>query len=234
MIRRYWLALNLLLATNIFAAEPLEQKIKYFTFNETQHRESGAIVYPQKLTPRGVIIWSHGKGGKISEDVDYTLKPLSNKGFIVVAIDYRQGGIDSLEDIRALFQWVVGQKEFSSYPIYLAGFSLGARMAILTACYDTHERLKAIATIGSASEWDIPEISPAIHLQKLSAPLLIIHGEKDVINGVHEAYALKNLCEKYHKPHDMFIIKNASHNLDGRKLWNTALERVAEYFSTLK
>jgi pimeloyl-ACP methyl ester carboxylesterase len=205
-----------------------------FTFNETGQNQSGLIIRPLHGDLKGVIIWSHGKGLTIHDEIEMTLEALANKGFIVVALDYRQNGIDTLEDSRALFKWVLAQKEYSNLPVYLSGFSLGARMALLTACYDSDKRLKAVATIGSASEWDIPKISPKEHLKSLSVPLLIIHGEKDVVNEVHEAYTLEKLCKQYKKPYELMIVKNASHDLSNNENWTAALNRIGEFFETKK
>lgn len=207
----------------------LSTRADFFIFNETGQQQHGVIVSPTRNDARGVIIWSHGKGGSIREDGKDTLRYLAEKGFIVVSIDYRDGGMDGLEDIRALLRWVLHNKEFESYPMYLAGFSLGARLSILAACYDPDPRLKAVASIGSAATWPFPEISPEEHLYDLKCPLLIIHGEEDRVNSVAQAYELERLCKRYRKSHELFIVEGASHYLNEEDQWFTALDRIAAF-----
>lgn len=207
----------------------LPTRAELFTFDKTGQHQPGVIVRPAQVAAKGVILWNHGKGGNIHEDGKDTLRYLAEKGFIVVSVDYRDNGMDGLEDVRALAKWIARQTEFESYPIGLAGFSLGARLSILTACYDPTPRLKAVASIGAAAEWPMPEISPLEHLYELKCPLLIVHGEADHVNSVDQAHEFERLCKRYRKPYEIFIVRGGSHHLNEDDQWFTALDRIAEF-----
>jgi len=218
----------LILLAGAYVQADLPVQADFFRFIETGQNQNGVIVYPKRIAPRGVIIWIHGKGGSIREDGKGTLRYLAEKGYIVVSFDYRENGVDGLEDVNALFKWVLQQKQFAKQPVYLAGFSLGARLSILTACSDADSRLRAVASIGSAAEWPFPEISPAEHLYDLKAPLLIVHGDAAEVNPVEQAYMLEKLCKRYRKPYKIVILKNAPHLLDEQ--WLAALDCSIDFF----
>ncbi len=203
-----------------------------FNFTTTVGKEAGVIVRPTHIPASGVILWVHGQGGSIHEDGRDTLRYLAEKGFVVISVNYRNNGMDGLQDIRALSKWVLRQSEFEKLPFFLAGSSLGARLSILVACDDPSPRLKAVASLAAAAEWPFPELSPVEHLYDLQAPLLIIHGSQDKVNFVEQAYVLEKFCKRYRKKYELMIVDGASHHFDANDQWFRALDRVAGFFKS--
>lgn len=223
------LACILIYGSGMYVLAKMPTRHIFFRFDGTGHGLSSVIIYPTKQVPRGVVIWSHGKGDSIRDDGKNTLRYMAEKGFIMIAMDYRGSEMDALEDIRSLTKWVLAQKQFEEQPIFLAGFSLGARLSILTACHDPNPRIRAVASIGAVSEWPFEIISPVEHLYNLGTPLLIVHGEIDKINIVENAYKLESLCKHYHKSYDIYIVHGGSHALDEDDHWFVALDRISNF-----
>jgi pimeloyl-ACP methyl ester carboxylesterase len=208
----------------------LPTRVEQFTFNETGPKQAAVVIRPQFIIPRGVVIYNHGKNDVILGDGKDVLRYLAEKGFIVVSSNYRYQGSNGLYDVRALTHWVLEKPEFKDYPVYLVGFSLGARLSILTACYDPDPRIKGVASIASSVSWTAPELSPKDHLARLPCPLLIIHGELDKSISADHAYQLAMICKKYKKPHQLWVVKGGSHALGEEDRWFRTLDRIASFF----
>lgn len=222
------IACVLVLAAGGYLLHKQPSRIDFFTFKNGELFQRGVSIRPRKSKPLGVIVSIHDRGSTLLEEGRNTLRYLADKGYVVISVNYRDNGMEGLQDARAITAWVMQRNELKDYPVYLTGFDLGGRLAILTACCDSFPRLKAVASIGSAAEWPFPEISPSEHIQSLSCPLLIVHGENDLVNPVSQAHLLENLCARQSKQCDLLIVKGASHFLDNE--WTLVLDHVSVFF----
>ncbi|MDB4793722.1 O-antigen ligase family protein [Methylacidiphilales bacterium] len=153
-----------------------------FTFDESQQKENGVIIYPQHRFNNGVILYFHDKDETNLGTGKSTLRPLAEEGFIVVSIDYRLQGRDGLNDACALLKWASLQSGFQKEPIFLCGSGLGGRISILAACRQKEERLKAVEATGADVDWPLPDLSPLNQITQLSVPLLLLYGKDDGVD----------------------------------------------------
>lgn len=199
-----------------------------FSFSESGVSLVGVITRPLG-TPKGVIIYHHIWDAQTRDEIVQDLHYLSTQGFVVISAGLRNNGMDGLEDARALTRWVLKQERFQSYPIFLAGFGLGGRLAILTACDQAQSRIKAIAAISAETEWPFPELSPADHISSLAAPLLLIYGgaeqNRNLIDGARQ---FLKTCQSRGKQAEMEVLADVGSSLE--KKWFEGLDQVAAHF----
>ena len=82
----------------------------------------------------------------------------------------------------------------------------------------------------TVGEYEINKsISPLYHIEKLTRPLLVMHGAKDDVVDVEHAYRLKLMLEKYNKTFEWKIFDEAGHSMDSPEFSNELFETAVDF-----
>ena len=165
--------------------------------------------------PRGVVFFLHGNSGNLRDRL-VDLDSFRDVNFDVVMFDYRgygksSGRIESEEqlrlDVRAV--WDAYAPQFEGKRIVIAGQSLGTALAAglgaelcaeghapdLTLLVSPYSSMRALAV--ELYPW-VPHqvlrypLQTLEHASRLSGPLVLIHGDKDELIGIHHSHALRS------------------------------------------
>jgi len=167
--------------------------------------------------PRGVVFFLHGNSGNLT-DCLVDLEAFREVNFDVVMFDYRgygksTGCIASEEqlraDVRAVWKEFAGQYEGKR--VVISGQSLGTALAAglsaelsadchspdLTLLVSPYSSMRALAD--ELHPWMSPwvprqvlryPLHTAEHAARVQGPLMLIHGDKDELIGIHHSHAL--------------------------------------------
>jgi len=168
--------------------------------------------------PRGVVFFLHGNSGNLS-DCLAEVDAFRQVNFDVVMFDYRgygksTGCIASEEqlgaDVRAV--WAEFAPQYEGKRVVISGQSLGTALAAGLAaelCEAGHSPdltflVSPYSSMGALAEELYPWVYPwvprqvlryplltAEHAARLSGPLMLIHGDKDELIGIHHSHALR-------------------------------------------
>jgi uncharacterized protein len=164
--------------------------------------------------PRGVVFFLHGNSGNL-RDCLVDLDAFRQVNFDVVMFDYRgygksSGQIESEEQLRAdvLAVWNAYAAQYEGKRIVVSGQSLGTALAAglsaelcaagrapdLTFLVSPYSSMRALAD--ELYPW-VPSqvlrypLHTAEHAARLSGPLMLVHGDKDELIGIHHSHALR-------------------------------------------
>ena len=164
--------------------------------------------------PRGVVFFLHGNSGNLS-DCLVDLDAFRQVNFDVVMFDYRgygksSGCIASEEQLRSDVRdvWAAFAPLYQGKRVVIAGQSLGTALAAglaaelcaagqapdLTLLVSPYSSMRALAE--ELYPW-VPRkvlrypLHTAEHAARLSGPLMLIHGDKDELIGIHHSHALR-------------------------------------------
>ena len=101
--------------------------------------------------------------------------------------------------------------------VALMGFSLGSFLALSAGALDAKQIAAIVEYYGG--------LPPGLRAgAKSMPPVLILHGDKDVLVPVAQAHALDELLTKENRPHEMKIYGGANHafNFPGLPFWYNA------------
>jgi uncharacterized protein len=168
--------------------------------------------------PRGVVFFLHGNSGNL-KDCLVELDGFRQVNFDVVMFDYRgygksTGCIGSEEQLRAdvCAVWAEFSKHYEGKRVVISGQSLGTALAAgLSAelceagrAPDLTFLVSPYSSMGALAEELYPWVYPwvprqvlryplatAMHAARLSGPLMLIHGDKDELIGIHHSHALR-------------------------------------------
>jgi len=179
---------------------------------------------------KGVILFFHGNAGNISHRL-FKAKPYVAAGYSVLLMDYRgygesDGSIkhqkDVILDAEASFDWLVREKMISKEKIILYGESLGSHPSIDLA---TKHQVRALVLESPYTSFlDLGKIhypfvpsglikdfafSNTDIIQRIRAPLFILHGTEDEICPYSMAEALLEMAPA---PKELFTVQGGSHN----------------------
>jgi pimeloyl-ACP methyl ester carboxylesterase len=164
--------------------------------------------------PRGVVFFLHGNSGNL-RDCLVDLDAFREINFDVVMFDYRgygksSGRIESetqlRSDVRAV--WDAYAAQYEGKRVVIAGQSLGTALAAglgaqlcaeghapdLTLLVSPYSSMRALAD--ELYPW-VPSrvlrypLHTAEHAAQLKGPLMLIHGDKDELIGIHHSHALR-------------------------------------------
>ena len=164
--------------------------------------------------PRGVVFFLHGNSGNL-KDCLVDLDAFRDVNFDVVMVDYRgygksSGCIESEEqlcaDVRTV--WAQFAQLYEGKRVVISGQSLGTALAAglaaelcaaghapdLTLLVSPYSSARALAS--ELYPW-VPRqvlrypLHTAEHAARLSGPLMLIHGDKDELIGIHHSHALR-------------------------------------------
>jgi carboxymethylenebutenolidase len=180
------------------------------------------------------IIGLHGSGGS-SEKMADPAALLAAHGFAVYVPHYfERTGTTAVADkptiMRHFFPWaktlwdaitfVSEQPQVDSQRIGLLGFSLGAYLALSVASFDARVCVVVELFGGLPKEAKL--------FMRRFCPVLILHGEADLIVPVAEAYHLQQFLEKKKIPYEMQIYPGVGHGFIG-EIWDDACRRMIAF-----
>lgn len=164
--------------------------------------------------PRGVVFFLHGNSGNL-RDCLVDLDAFRQGNFDVVMFDYRgygksSGRIESEAQLRADVRevWSRHAPQYAGKRIVIAGQSLGTALAAglaaelgaagkapdLTVLVSPYSSMRALAE--ELYPW-VPRqvlrypLHTAEHAAQLTGPLMLIHGDRDELIGIHHSHALR-------------------------------------------
>jgi hypothetical protein len=164
--------------------------------------------------PRGVVFFLHGNSGNL-RDCLADLDAFRQANFDVVMLDYRgfgksSGCIASEEQLRADVRavWAAFAPMYQGKRVVISGQSLGTALAAglaaelcaagqgpdLTLLVSPYSSMRALGE--ELYPW-VPRqvlrypLHTAEHAARLSGPLMLIHGDKDELIGIHHSHALR-------------------------------------------
>ena len=164
--------------------------------------------------PRGVVFFLHGNSGNL-RDCLVDLDAFRKVNFDVVMFDYRgygksSGRIESEEQLREDVRtvWARFAPQYQDKRVVISGQSLGTALAAglaaelcasgrapdLTLLVSPYSSMRALGE--ELYPW-VPHqvlrypLHTAEHAARLSGPLMLIHGDKDELIGIHHSHALR-------------------------------------------
>ncbi len=197
--------------------DPKEQLVSDPDVHERWIDVPGARLSAAQLklpNPRGVIFFLHGNSGNL-RDCLVDLDAFREANFDVVMFDYRgygksSGRIDSEVQLRADVGsvWAAYADEYQGKRIVVSGQSLGTALAAglgaalcaqgrapdLTLLVSPYSSMRALAD--ELYPW-VPSgvlrypLHTAEHAARLTGQLMLIHGDKDELIGIHHSHALR-------------------------------------------
>ena len=180
---------------------------------------------------RGVVFFLHGNSGNL-KDCLVDLEAFRQANFDVVMFDYRgygksSGCIASEEQLRADVRavWADFQEEYRGRRVVISGQSLGTALAAGLAaelCAEGHapdltllvSPYSSMRALGDELYPWVPHqvlrypLHTAQHAARLSGPLMLIHGDKDELIGIHHSHALRTAVPGA----QLLCVEGAGHN----------------------
>jgi pimeloyl-ACP methyl ester carboxylesterase len=173
-----------------------------------------SVAHFKRPDPRGVVFFLHGNSGNL-RDCLVDLQAFREANFDVVCFDYRGYGKstgriaseDQLRsDVRAV--WAHFAPQYEGKRVVVAGQSLGTALAAglsaelcsagrepdLTVLVSPYSSMRALAE--ELYPW-VPgrvlryPLHTAQHAAQLKGRLMLIHGDKDQLIGIHHSHALR-------------------------------------------
>jgi pimeloyl-ACP methyl ester carboxylesterase len=185
------------------------------------------------------ILYSHGNSEDIG-DIREVLEAFRDKGFSVLAYDYRGYGTsggrasekNAYEDVEAAYGYLVGKLRCPPDRIIALGRSLGGAVAMHLAC---REKLAGLILEGSfITAFRVVTRVPLLpfdkfrnidKIKKVQCPILIIHGREDEIVPFWHG---EKLFETANEPKLKFWVDGAGHNdlfwVAGARYWEIVKE----------
>lgn len=181
--------------------------------------------------PRGVVLFLHGNSGNLT-DCLVDLDAFRQVNFDVVMFDYRgygksTGCIASEEQLRADVRavWAGFAKQYEGKRVVISGQSLGTGLAAglaaelcvagrapdLTLLVSPYSSGRALAD--ELYPW-VPRqvlrypLHTVEHAAQLRGPLMLIHGDKDELIGIHHSEALRTAMPQA----QLLRVEGAGHN----------------------
>ena len=113
-------------------------------------------------------------------------------------------GVGEMEDARIALDWVA--KEEPGVPLWLGGFSFGARTALQLALKD--QRVEKVLAVGLAV--DVFDLTFLTRLEQTTA---FIHSDTDEYGKLD---SIRALLTRVPAKHALFVVPNADHLCNGR------------------
>lgn len=172
-----------------------------------------SCVQLRRPDPRGVVFFLHGNSGNL-RDCLVDLDAFREINFDFVALDYRgygksSGRIESEQQLRADVRavWDAHASRYAGKRVVVAGQSLGTALAAglgaqlcaeghapdLTLLVSPYSSMRALAeelypwVPGRVLRYPLHTAQDALRLQ---GPLMLVHGDKDELIGIHHSRAL--------------------------------------------
>jgi uncharacterized protein len=197
---------------------------------ETLQTEDGEQVIVWHVRPRDdkpVVLYFHGNGGALAWRAD-RFRALTADGTGLVALSYRGFGGSSgspteaglIQDAAAAYAFAT--RHYPAHRIVVWGESLGCNMAIAIAAQHPVGRVllesphTSIADVAASIYWFVPvhllikdPFRSDLIVDKITAPVLVIHGERDRIVPIRFAEAIYPMIRA---PKQFIRLPQAGHN----------------------
>jgi fermentation-respiration switch protein FrsA (DUF1100 family) len=183
---------------------------------------------PRRAPLLGHVLLCHGNAGNIGDRVLHAAV-LTAAGFDVLLFDYRGYGRSTgrpdehgtYRDARAALEWLRREPDVDPARVLYLGESLGGAVALELAMEHPPAGLVLLSAFTSVREMArrhyrvipggvVPDAYPSLRLiASLRAPLLVLHGEDDMIVPVEQGQALFDAAPE---PKRLRILPGAGHN----------------------
>lgn len=210
--------------------DSLRREVTFASGGETLH---GFWLRHPGTTPRFTVVFSHGKGGNLGQDVEWHhAENLWRAGYDVLTYDYRGFGLSTgtsvdettiYADANAALAFALTQPGVTTARVIVYGHSLGSAPAIALAHANPGIRALVIeagfesgqAMQRSAAQLDFPvqwllrgPLDNVGRIRGVRAPVLVIHGDHDVQIPVAQGIALYDAAND---PRRLVIVPGAGH-----------------------
>ena len=182
-------------------------------------------------SPRGVVFFLHGNSGNLTDCME-ELNAFREVNFDVVMFDYRgygksTGCIESEEQLRSDVRkvWAHFSKEYEGRRVVISGQSLGTGLAAglsaelsaagrtpdLTMLVSPYSSMRALAD--ELYPW-VPQrvlrypLHTLGHAARLAGKLMLVHGDKDELIGIHHSEALSKVMPQA----ELLRVEGAGHS----------------------
>ncbi|KAH9739359.1 Hydrolase 4 domain-containing protein [Citrus sinensis] len=196
---------------------------------------------PETSQPKGLVCYCHGYGDTCTFFFEGTARKLASSGYGVFAMDYPGFGLSAglhgyipsfdrlVDDVIEHYSKVKEYPEFRTLPSFLFGQSLGGAVALKVHLKQPNAWSGAIlvapmckAKYNVIVYKDKPRLRTALELlkttegierrlEKVSLPLLILHGENDTVTDPSVSKALYEKASS--KDKKCILYKDAFHSL---------------------
>lgn len=207
-----------------------------------------SVLHLQLPQPRGVVFFLHGNAGNLAGWFSNT-EFYRQANFDLVMPDYRgfgksSGSIASAgqlrADVRAVWDAVAAQ--YQGKRVVLYGRSLGTALAAdLAAQLSAEARppqltvlVSAYSSMRALSQEFYPwvpaplvryPLDTASHLPRIAGPVLLVHGERDALIGVHHARRLQQVLPAAR----LLLVPDAGHDdIDAAALYRQHLREALD------
>lgn len=182
----------------------------------------------RRAPARGHVLLCHGNAGNVGDRVHHA-EVLTAVGFDVLLFDYRGYGHSSgtpgergtYRDARAAREWLLSQADVDPARVVYLGESLGGAVALELALAHPPAGLVLLSAFTSVRDMArmhyravptsvVPDAYPSLLLiAGLRAPLLVLHGEDDMIVPVEHGRALFDAAPAAKR---LRIVRGVGHN----------------------
>ncbi len=189
-------------------------------FIDAPHGRIEAIIKEPRLSARGVALVLHPHplhGGTMHNKVVFrAARGLGEAGLVALRINFRGVGLSTgthtgarggeQEDARLALDYLIDA--YPGLPVFLAGFSFGARVGLEVATIDA--RVDYLVGIGTPVSIDERDYDFSF-LDACHKPLLFVHGERDEFGTIED---LRMLAARVPSSPRVEIIPGAGHFFD--------------------
>lgn len=92
---------------------------------------------------------------------------------------------------------------------------------------------KEFGNIQTDRDW-LAYLSPALHLDRIDAPVFLFHGENDRRINVGQSQNLAQLLEKAEKPVELYVVPEQGHGIDGAENWHAIYSRMFAFLDRVR
>lgn len=180
------------------------------------------------------------------------------RGEDFVKLGYEKWGTDIQRDIYEGVQWAIKEQGISKDKVCIMGGSFGGYSAVMSPIRYPNAYQCGIANVGvyylpmMFEEGDIPswyagkvllsemlgtdgealiDNSPVRHVDKLTIPLFLAHGEKDERAPIEHYEMLTKALDKAGKPYESFVVENEAHGFYDAEVRAKYYTRVLEFLA---
>ena len=239
---------------------------RFIKYTVGKNEVNGVLIIPKSpLEHEGkipVVIYNRGGtrnlGSLVFGHLAYELFPIAQKGFAIIASDYRadeQYGADNIDEVTALFEILENIPKLNSYKVGVYGISRGgltswqlakkvpnriAAVVTLNGVTDfkswSHERegiahnLQQIEGYNINPDEVLTKLSPLKWVSEISdAPILLLHSRDDERVNIMQSLRFSEELIKSDKFFRMKIFENGGHSLTEHK--SEAINDTVLWFS---
>jgi dipeptidyl aminopeptidase/acylaminoacyl peptidase len=220
-----------------------------------------------KLLPAIIVLHGWARPGVPgAPQVEGTARRLSEQGYVALALSMRgwppssgwdDCGMQHPDDIAKAADWLATLPGVNADSIGVLGFSLGGQVALLSGARSP--RIKAIVAyfpITDIQRWGettsntgiryfyVPMVcgaghsnSPVNSADKIRAPVLLIHGDRDTEVPTEQSLRMREALQKANRHVELLIIGEGAHGFTGdqdEQAWSAATKFLSLHLKPLE